>query len=227
MKAMKTRSVRHIFCLFLTAVFAILSNVGVAYAADAEPTDIGPAIMMDENGVIHTVDKNGKTAVVPTIGNAIRMEEDGTIVTTDGEGNETEFTPYLAPALCMDEFENLIYAENGYNVVSMLGPVFQTDEDGNIVETTADGMQTVVGKAPFVVGKMAEDGKITLVDADDTILYFELQDGQAKLVAAMTPAIYMDENGVVISVDYFVRETVISAPEGFVPAPDGYNQEVK
>lgn len=73
MKAMKTRSVRHIFCLFLTAVFAILSNVGVAYAADAEPTDIGPAIMMDENGVIHTVDKNGKTAVVPTIGNAIRM----------------------------------------------------------------------------------------------------------------------------------------------------------
>ena len=93
MKAMKTRSVRHIFCLFLTAVFAILSNVGVAYAADAEPTDIGPAIMMDENGVIHTVDENGKTTVVPTIGNAIRMEEDGTIVTTDEEGNETEFIP--------------------------------------------------------------------------------------------------------------------------------------
>ena len=127
----------------------------------------------------------------------------------------------------MDEFENLIYAENGYNVVSMLGPVFQTDEDGNIVETTADGMQTVVGKAPFVVGKMAEDGKITLVDADDTILYFELQDDQAKLVAAMTPAIYMDGNGVVISVDYFGRETVISAPEGFVPAPVGYDQEAK
>ena len=77
-----------------------------------------------------------------------RQEEDGTIVTTDEEGNETEFTPYLAPALCMDEFENLIYAENGYNVVSMLGPVFQPDTDGNIVETTADGMQTVVGKAP-------------------------------------------------------------------------------
>ncbi len=227
MKAMKTRSVRHIFCLFLTAVFAILSNVGVAYAADAEPTDIGPAIMMDANGIIHTVDENGKTTVVPTIGNAIRMEEDGTIVTTDEEDNETEFTPYLAPALCMDEFENLIYAENGYNVVSMLGPVFQTDTDGNIVETTADGMQTVVGKAPFVVGKMAEDGKITLVDADDTILYFELQDGQAKLVAAMTPAIYMDGNGVVISVDYFGRETVISTPDGFVPAPDGYNAEVK
>lgn len=159
MKAMKTRSVRHIFCLFLTAVFAILSNVGVAYAADAEPTDIGPAIMMDENGVIHTVDENGKTTVVPTIGNAIRMEEDGTIVTTDEEGNETEFTPYLAPALCMDEFENLIYAENGFNVVSMLGPVFQTDEDGNIVETTSDGMQTVVGKAPFVVGKWLRMGK--------------------------------------------------------------------
>ena len=88
-------------------------------------------------------------------------------------------------------------------------------------------MQTVVGKAPFVVGKMAEDGKITLVDADDTILYFELQDGQAKLVAAMTPAIYMDGNGVVISVDYFGRETVISAPEGFVPAPVGYDQEAK
>ena len=218
MKAMKTRSVKHIFCLFLTAVFAILSNVGVAYAADAEPTDIGPAIMMDENG---------KTTVVPTIGNAIRMEEDGTIVTTDEEGNETEFNPYLAPALYMDEFENLIYAEDGYNIVSILGPAFQTDEDGNIVETISDGMQTVVGKAPFVVGKMAEDGKITLVDADDTILYFELQDGQAKLVAAMTPAIYMDGNGVVISVDYFGRETVISAPEGFVPAPVGYDQEAK
>lgn len=43
----------------------------------------------------------------------------------------------------------------------------------------------------------------------------------------MTPAIYMDGNGVVISVDYFGRETVISAPEGFVPAPVGYDQEAK
>ena len=40
MKAMKTRSVRHIFILCLTAIMAVLCNVGVAYAADAEPTDI-------------------------------------------------------------------------------------------------------------------------------------------------------------------------------------------
>ena len=52
--------------------------------------------------------------MVPTIGNAIRMEEDGTIVTTDEEGNETEFNPYLAPALYMDEFETLIYAAVSY-----------------------------------------------------------------------------------------------------------------
>lgn len=227
MKAMKTRSVRHIFVLCLTAIMAILCNVGVAYAANAEPTDIGPAIMRDENGVVYTVDETCKTAVVPTIGDAIRMDEDGTIVVTDENGNETVITPELAPALCMDEMGNLIYAEDGYHVVGMLGDVFQTDDDGNIVEMTSDGMQTVVGKAPFVVGKYAENGKITLVDADDTILYFELQDGQAELVAAMTPAIYMDENGAVISVDYFGRETVISAPEGFVLAPDGYYVEMR
>lgn len=192
--------------MLLTAVFAILCNVGVAYAADmeTEPTDIGPAAMM-KDGLVYTVDENDKAAVVPSIG-------------------ETE----LAPALYMDEFGNLVYAENGYDIVSALGNVFQTDEDGNIVETTADSaMQAVVGKAPFLVGKRAENGEITLVDADDTILYFEMQDGQAKLVAAMTPAIYMDENGVVISVDYFGRETVVSAPVGFVPVPDGYNAEVK
>ena len=224
MKA-KTRSVRHIFILCLTAIMAILCNVGVAYATDAEPTDIGPAIMMDENGVIHTVDETGKTAVVPTIGDAIRMDEDGTTAVTDENGNETVITPELAPALCMDEMGNLIYVKDGYHVVGMLGDVFQTDADGNIIEVAADGTQTVVGQAPFLVGKRAENGKITLVDADDTILYFELQDGQAELVAAMTPAIYMDENGAVILVDYFGRETVISTPEG--PAPDGYYVEVR
>lgn len=222
MKAMKTRSVRHIFCMFLTAVFAILCNVGVAYAADTEPTDIGPAIMMDENGVIYTVDEDGETVVVPAIGDAIRMDKNGTIIVTDEDGNETVFAPYLAPALCMDEMGNLIYAEDGFSVVSMLSDAFETDADGNIV----DGMQTI-GKAPFVVGKWAEDGKITLVDAEDNILYFELVDGKVELVAMMTPAIYMDGNGVVISVDYFGRETVISTPEGSVPAPDSYDQEAK
>lgn len=221
----KTRSTRHILCMLLTAVFAILCNIGVAYAADmdAEPTDIGPAIMMDENGVIYAVDESGKAAVIPTIGEAIRIDEDGTTVITDENGNETEITPVLAPALYMDEMDNLICTENGYDVVSTLCDAFQTDEDGNIVEV-ANGMPTIVGKAPFVVGKSAENGKITLVDADDTILYFEMQDGQAKLVAAMTPAIYMDESGAIISVDYFGRETVISAPVG---APSGYYVEVR
>lgn len=194
----KTRSVTHIFILCLTAIMAILCNVGVAYATDAEPTDIGPAIMMDE---------------------------DGTTVVTDENGNETVMETKLAPALYMDEFGNLIYSGSGYDVISALGDVFQTDADGNIIEVAADGTQTVVGQAPFLVGKRAENGKITLVAQDDTILYFELQDGQAELVAAMTPAIYMDENGAVISVDYFGRETVISTPEG--PAPDGYYVEVR
>lgn len=196
-----TRSARHLICMMLTAVFAILCNVGVAYAADMdESTDIGSAIAVDENGIIYTV---------------------------DGSSNETVIDHELAPALYMDEFRNLVYAENGFDVVSALGDAFQTDEYGNIVETTVDGIQSVVGKAPFVVGKHAENGKITLVDANDTILYFELQDGQAELVAAMTPAIYMDENGAVISVDYFGRETVISAPEGFVLTPDGYYGEMR
>lgn len=221
MKTMKTRtrSARHVCILLLTAIVSIISSVGVAYAA--EPTDIGnigTAIMQDEKGIIYTVDENGQTTA---IGSAVRMEADGTVIVTDEDGNETVFAPYLAPALCMDEMGNLIYAEDGFSVVSMLSDAFETDADGNIV----DGMQTI-GKAPFVVGKWAEDGKITLVDAEDNILYFELVDGKAELVAMMTPAIYMDGNGVVISVDYFGRETVISAPE-FVPAPVGYDQEAK
>lgn len=196
----KTRSARHILCMLLTAVFAVLCNVGVAYAVDmkAEPTDIGPAA----------------------------MTKDSLICTVDEGSTETVVDTELAPALYLDEFGNSVYVENGYDVISALGDKFQTDEDGNIVETTNDGTQAVLGKAPFMVGKRAENGKITLVDADDMILYFELQDGQAKLVAAMSPAIYMDENGVVISVDYFGRETVIYAPEGFI-FPGGDYKEMK
>lgn len=136
------------------------------------------------------------------------VQPDVTYTATDVDAPVNYEEPVLGPAICMDEFGNIITAySDGFSYIIALGPVFSTNEDGNIIDEHGD----IVAYAPFMVGKMAEDGAITLVDNRGVAVAFHLENGLARFDYALAPAAYMDEFGRVVLVDYFGRETFLTS----------------
>lgn len=132
--------------------------------------------------------------------------------------------PDVPPAIFLDEMGNIISTgPDGLECILTLSSMFQSDEDGNLCTLNQDGTCTIIGKAPFLVAKRySEDQTIALMDQSGNVLFFSIKDGKAVFDAALAPAVYM-KDGIVISVDYFGRERIVSAPSGAVLPPTDKN----
>ena len=116
--------------------------------------------------------------------------------------------PDLNFAVYMDEIGNTISTcGDSFSHVITLSPKFRTN-DGNIISEHGD----VLAYGPFLVGKMTEDGAITLVDSQGIAVAFHLEDGQMQFDYALAPAAYVDEFGRIVTVDFFGRETFLTSP---------------
>lgn len=141
----------------IAGIIALLTLSAVAFAADEEIKDLGPAIWADQYGT-YTADGSGEIKFYPyetvDIGPAIWADEFGTY-TADGSG-EIKFYPNKAvdigPAIWADEFGT--YTADGSGEIKFypnkavdLGPAIWADETG-VYTTYTDGTITVVPTEP-------------------------------------------------------------------------------
>lgn len=137
----------------------------------------------------------------------VQTQVDATSYTVTEVKPPHNYAPSNGAAIYRDEFGNVITANNdGFQYVLDLSTAFSVDENGNIIGASGN----ILATAPFMVGKNAKDGTITLVDANGIAVYFHLEDGKAQFDFALAPAVYMDEFGRIVSVDYFGRETFLT-----------------
>ncbi|WP_191396193.1 hypothetical protein [Flavonifractor sp. An306] len=143
---------------------------------------------------------------VPAPAGYVQADSSYTITEVGAPANYDE--PDLNFAVYMDEIGNTISTcGDSFSHVITLSPKFRTN-DGNIISEHGD----VLAYGPFLVGKMTEDGAITLVDSQGIAVAFHLEDGQMQFDYALAPAAYVDEFGRIVTVDFFGRETFLTSP---------------
>lgn len=105
----------------IASIIALMTLTAVAFAADDEMKDIGPAIWADETGT-YTADGSGEIKFYPNtadIGPAIYADETGTY-TADGSG-EIKFYPNpqaIGPAIWADETG--VYTSNTDGTITLV-----------------------------------------------------------------------------------------------------------
>lgn len=183
--------------LIFTAMMAMFLCVDVA-AAEVGSPDIAPAICINDVGNIITAPADGMESSFSWY----EVTEVASVYVTEN--------PSIAAAICKDAFGNtLISNGDGYVWVIEMCSMIPTDMEGNII---CKETGKVLAKAPFAVGDETENS-LTLIDADGNVLLFDIENQEVVSFSMLAPAIYMDGQGRIITVDYFGRETVLEEVE--------------